>query len=174
MNRIAIVACANVILWTIRLATLCYAAALAQLIYRRDARPLWTLGCLLYLAHVLAAFHFAYHWSHAFAVAETARQTQALFGLNWGGGVWFNYVFTALWTADTLWWWCSPQTRASRPLLLSRSIHFYLAWMFINGAIVFPQGLTRWVSLALAAALVLAAKHAKLNSNASREHRQPH
>jgi hypothetical protein len=145
-----------VILWTIRLATLCYAVALAQFIYKRDPRPAWTLGCALYLAHVVSAFHFTYYWSHETAVRETARQTQALCGLNWGGGVWFNYVFTALWTADALWWNLSPQTRGKRPPWLNTTIHSYLAWMFVNGAIVFPQGPTRWAALSLAVMLVLA------------------
>ncbi|MBL8242408.1 MAG: hypothetical protein JNM66_33590 [Bryobacterales bacterium] len=145
----------SVILWTIRLATLCYVIALAQLIRRRPARLWWLLGCALYLAHAAAAFLIAYHWSHEIAVRETARQTQALFGLHWGGGVWFNYAFTAIWTADAFWWLLSPHTRAQRPPWLSRSIHIFLAWMFVNGAIVFPQGPTRWVAAALAVALLL-------------------
>ena len=144
------------ILWTIRLATLCYAFALAQFIFKRNPRPAWTLGCALSLAHVVAAFQTTYHWSHEAAVRETARQTQALFGLNWGGGVWFNYVFTLIWTADALWWNVSPQTRDKRPRWLNTAIHSYLAWMFVNGAIIFPQGPTRWVSLALAIALAAA------------------
>ena len=143
------------VLWTIRLSGLLYALALALFLTRRNPRLAWTLACLFYLAHLLSAFHFSYHWSHQFAVAETARQTQALFGLYWGGGVWFNYAFTALWTLDALWWNLSPHSYLSRPLWLTRSVHIYLAWMFVNGAIVFPQGPTRWAALALAAALGL-------------------
>lgn len=145
------------ILWTIRLATVCYVVALAQLIRRKPARNWWLAGCMLYLAHVVAAFHITYHWSHEIAVRETARQTEALFGLNWGGGVWFNYVFTAVWAADAAWWLLSPTSRDNRPAWLSRSIHIYLAWMFVNGAIVFPQGPTRWVAAALAGGLCLLA-----------------
>src|SRR5437867_232780 len=69
------------------------------------ARWLWTGGCLAYLAHAAAAFEFFHAWSHAAAYADTARQTEAKFGLHWGGGLWFNYFFTGIWLADVLWWW---------------------------------------------------------------------
>ena len=32
-----------------------------------------------------------------------------------GGGIYFNYGFTLLWIADTIWWWAAPQRRAGRP-----------------------------------------------------------
>ena len=51
--------------WTVRLALTCYAGALAlQLLPASTARRvaaarwLWTAGCVLYLAHVVSAFHF--------------------------------------------------------------------------------------------------------------------
>lgn len=143
------------ILWTIRLAGILYVIALVQMIRHRPARVYWTFGCALYLAHVVAAFQYAYHWSHTIAVQETARQTEALFGLNWGGGIWFNYVFTIIWTTDALWWLVAPKSRAARPDWLNTTIHSYLAWMFVNGTIVFPQGPTRWIAAAAAVALVV-------------------
>jgi len=142
------------ILWTIRLAGIFYFIALARMIRRQSGRTFWILGCAFYVAHVAAAFHFAYGWSHATAVLETARQTQELFGLNWGGGVWFNYAFTAIWTADAVWWMIAPRSRKSRPPWLDIGMHAYLAFIFINGAIVFPQGPTRWIAASLAIALV--------------------
>lgn len=30
---------------------------------------------------------------------ETAQLTAEVFGVNWGGGLYFNYVFTAVWVA---------------------------------------------------------------------------
>ena len=143
------------ILWTIRLAGIFYVIAIVQLIRHRPARASWAIGCALYLAHVVAAFQYAYHWSHAIAVQETARQTEALFGLNWGGGIWFNYAFTAIWAADAAWWLIAPKSRAARPNWLNTVIHSYLAWMFVNGAIVFPQGPTRWIAAALAVVLII-------------------
>jgi hypothetical protein len=74
---------------------------------RRDpaARLAWTLACAFYLMHVAAAFQFHHHWSHLAAYRETAQQTAEVFGLNWGGGLYFNYAFTIVWIADALWWW---------------------------------------------------------------------
>lgn len=141
------------VLWTIRAATLLYAAAVARLLLRRPARALWAAGCAFYLAHVAAAFHFSYQWSHAIAVRETARQTNDLFGLDWGGGVYFNYAFTAIWTADALQWLLAPRARESRPRWVGYVVHGFIAWMFLNGAIVFPSGPVRWFSLLAAAAL---------------------
>ena len=108
------------------------------MILRRPARAYWTAGCLFYLAHVVAAFAFAYQWSHAVAVAETARQTKALFGLDWGGGIWFNYVFTVIWAGDALWWQLASNHYERRPAWIGKAVHLYMAWMFINGAIVVP------------------------------------
>lgn len=143
------------ILWTIRLSAVCYAAAIAAIVLGRPARRWWAAGCALYLAHVAAAFHSAYHWSHAAAVRETARQTEAMFGIASGAGIWWNYLFTAVWTADALWWLASPETRDRRPRWLSAAIHAYIAFLFVNGAIVFPHGPIRWLSAAAAAALAI-------------------
>ena len=126
------------IVWTIRLACIFYVIAVAQILRRRPARVYWIIGCALYLAHVAAAFQYAYHWSHEFAVQEIARQTEALFGINWGGGIWFNYAFTAIWSADALWWLIAAQSRAERPGWLGIAMHYFMAFMFVNGAIVFP------------------------------------
>ena len=120
------------IVWTIRLACIFYVIAVAQIIRRRPARAYWIIGCALYLAHVAAAFQYAYHWSHEFAVQEIARQT------GWGGGVWFNYVFTAVWSADALWWLIAPLSRAARPGWVGIAMHSFMGFMFVNGAIVFP------------------------------------
>ena len=51
----------QITLWTVRLALAFYVLTLAALLARArpgTARGLWTLGCLCYLAHVAAAFHF--------------------------------------------------------------------------------------------------------------------
>src|SRR4051812_41967809 len=93
---------------TVWLALAAYAVATAILV-RSPASPrargLWTLGCGFYLAHVLCAFGFFHHWSHGAAYQATARQTRELVGWEWGGGLFVNYLFTAIWVADVLWWW---------------------------------------------------------------------
>ncbi len=47
-------------------------------------------------------------WSHAAAYAHTATQVAAGVGLNWGGGIYANYAFTALWLVEVGWWWAAP------------------------------------------------------------------
>ncbi|MBI2688847.1 MAG: hypothetical protein HYX27_21295 [Acidobacteria bacterium] len=141
------------ILWTIRIAALLYSIALVQIIRGRDARVLWTAGCASYLAHVAAAFQWVYGWSHAIAVRETARQTRELFGLDWGVGIWFNYAFTLVWLGDVLWWWIAPESRERRADWIGKTIHGYMVWMFLNGAVVFPKGAVRWISAAVAVSL---------------------
>ena len=94
--------------WTVRIALSLYVLTAALRLAdreRRTARLAWTLGCALFLAHVAFAFHFFHNWSHGHAYAETARQTRELFGLDWGGGLYLNYVFTLAWAADAGYWW---------------------------------------------------------------------
>ncbi len=131
-------------LWTVRASALCYVAALAGV----HTRAMWTAGCALFLAHAAAAFHFHHHWSHAAAEAETARQTQALFGVATGSGLWFNYAFALVWLIDAIWWWSAPARYAARPRWLHAAVHGFMAFMFFNGAVVFAAGPTRWLGLA--------------------------
>jgi hypothetical protein len=98
---------------------------------------------------------FRHGWSHAAAVAETARQTEARFGMNWGGGVWFNYAMILLWTLDAVCSWAAP-TRHDRSRTWRRSVHGSFLFMWFNGAVVFPTGPVRW-SGAVACAVVIAA-----------------
>ncbi|MGH9673937.1 MAG: hypothetical protein ACRD44_12215 [Bryobacteraceae bacterium] len=134
-------------LWTIRASLIFYFPGLRS-------RLAWTAGCLLYLAHVAAAFHFHHDWSHAAAYRATARQTAQTLGVDWGGGLWFNYAFTVAWCADALWWWIAPASRARRPRWLAAALHAFLAFMWLNGAVVFASGFVRW--LAIGGALLLA------------------
>ncbi len=112
------------------------------------ARPAWTAGCLLYLAHVYGAFEFFHDWSHRVAYAETARQTAELFDFDWGGGLYFNYLFTAMWVVDVVWWWIGPSHYENRPRWMTAFVHAFLAFMFFNGAVVFATGFSRWVGAA--------------------------
>jgi hypothetical protein len=148
----------SIILWTIRAACISYAAALAALIAGRHrvARTTWTAGCALYLAHVWSAFEYKHHWSHASAVAETARQTGELFGLYWGGGVWFNYLFTLVWLGDAAWWWMDASSYRQRSVWIASAVHGYLAFMFFQGAVVFAHGPVRWLSAAVCIVLGVA------------------
>src|SRR5262245_6539359 len=78
------------------------------------ARRLWTAAIVLMILHAVLAFHVVYGWRHATAVIETARQTAAVTGLEWGGGIFVNYVFLAAWTIDAAWWWIAPRAYVRR------------------------------------------------------------
>jgi hypothetical protein len=146
--------------WSVRAATLLYIAALALWLTAtgsragRTARLAWTTGCLLYLAHVYAAFEYFHGWSHPAAYAETARQTAELLGVEWGGGLFFNYAFTAVWAVDVIWWWCDPEHYEKRPRWTTAAIQTFLAFMFFNGAVVFASGFSRWLGVVATPALI--------------------
>jgi hypothetical protein len=143
--------------WSIRLSLLCYVAALALCWWNPSAWPLrrrlWTLGFSLFIVHMLAAFAFYHSWSHADAVADTARQTKELVGVEFGGGIYFNYVFALVWSADVALWWAIGAAYVARPLWLKLLVQGYLFFIAVNGAIVFAAGPTRWVGIAACAAL---------------------
>jgi len=137
-------------LWTVRVACLLYVVALASWMAKKpqSARVFWTLSFLCYGSHVLSAFNFQYHWSHHAALAATARQTAALITVQWGGGLYFNYLFTAVWALDVFWIWRDIQSYQTRPGWANVAIHSFLAFMFINATVIFARGATRWFGLA--------------------------
>ena len=130
------------ILWTARAAFLFYVCALAAWLreWPRLARSAWTAGLLVYVIHVAAAFQFRHHWSHAVAFEDTARQTAAQFGMWWGGGLYFNYVFTAVWIFDVIWLWRSADSYSGRPRWITAAIQSFMAFMFFNAVVVFVSG----------------------------------
>jgi hypothetical protein len=145
---------------TILLATILWAWAEVLKIRRpgeiEPARRVWTTGLGLALIHALMAFDVAYAWSHANAWADTARQTAAMTGLEWGGGIIVNYLFLALWLGDVVWWWIAPVAYTNRPLPLERARLFIFVFMFFNGAIVFAGSAGRAVGVPAVAAVCVA------------------
>jgi len=147
--------------WTVRVALLLYALALfLRLGHRlRIARLAWTAGFLAMVLHVAAAFHVVHGWSHADAYAETARKTAAQVGLDWGGGVYLNYLFVAVWLADVLGWWRGLAAYEARPRAVEWAVQGFLFFMAFNATVVFENGPTRWVAVAVCAALAWACFH---------------
>jgi hypothetical protein len=132
---------------------------------------MWTAGCLALLLHLVCAFQFYHHWSHAAAYEATARQTAEVVGLAWGGGLFANYAFAALWMLDTFWWWCRPQYYQVRPRAIEWVVQGFLAFILFNATVVFGKGTIRWLGLAACLCLVIVlgyAAHARRSSqNAS-------
>lgn len=121
-----------------------------------SGRTAWTLGAAAALVHVAFAFHVHHGWSHAAAMVDTARQTAALTGWRWGGGVYVNYVFVLVWLADAAWWWLDVASFQRRARWLDAALRAFLWFMFLNGAFVFVRGPMRWAGLAAAAAVAAA------------------
>ncbi len=109
---------------------------------------LWSAGLILFLAHVILAYGVFYGWSQAVAYEETARQTHEVTGWRSGMGLWWNYAFGLVWLGDFLVWW--RLRRDVRPVASWRSgwghriAHGFMAFMVLNGTVVFGQGAVRW------------------------------
>lgn len=116
---------------------------------RAAARCVWTIGCALFLVHVVCAFGFYHGWSHAAALDATARQTGEMTGVRWGGGLFLNYVFALAWLGDVLWWWLAPESHARRSQRLAAVWHGFFFFMVFNGAVVFANGPVRWLGLVI-------------------------
>jgi hypothetical protein len=107
------------------------------------ARVAWTVGAALMLVHSVAAFALLYGGSHRTAVDATARQTAAVTGVATGAGIYVNYAFLAIWLADVLWCWAAPAAYATRSPVVSVSLRVFFLFMFLNGAVIFADGLMR-------------------------------
>ena len=97
--------------WTVRLSVFCYLAfCLLKLAPSSSTGStsskrqfgIWTLGLIFFLLHFVSSMSFAHDWSHENAVTHTAEQTEAMTGWNWGGGIYFNYLFALIWLFDVV------------------------------------------------------------------------
>jgi hypothetical protein len=127
---------------TISAAVLCWALGEAL-----QSRAFWTSGALLALIHSVAAFVVFYGGSHETARVETMRQTAALTGIEFSGGIYLNYVFLVVWLADAAWWWVAPVSYRARARAVSFAIRAFIVFIIVNGAVVFADGWARIVGL---------------------------
>ena len=118
------------------------------------AWPAFAAGAVLTAIHVMLAMSSAHAWSHESAVVATARQTKAVYGLDWGGGVFANYAFVAVWVFDA-WRWRARANRSSAgPDAPTWAVRVFFFVMILNGAVIFAAGSRRLAGAALAAALI--------------------
>ena len=126
---------------------------------RTGSEPRWAwlasaAGWSCLAVHMLVAMAVRHEWSHAAAVADTARLTAQVYGVAWGGGVYVNYAFLALWLA-VVWQW-----RASPAMLLPQ----WLTWTWrgtvlivvSNAAVVFAAPSRQIAGAIVTAGLVAA------------------
>ncbi len=131
----------------------------------RNQRGLWTLGCCLAWAHLASAFASYHHWSHDAAYAHTARETAAAVGIDWGGGIYFNYLFMLLWTTDAAWWWVFPASYRDRSRMYSILLDAYLAFMAFNATVVFGHGIIRYFGIAATVSLAWLASFGRIKGS---------
>ena len=120
-------------------------------------RIVWTVAVIGLIAHFICAFQYYHSWSHTHAYIETARQTDEVFRVNWGGGLFINYALLALWTIDVGWWWLSgldTYRQRSRASLLAW--HSFLIFIIFNATVIFKTGAVRWIGLVITLCLVIA------------------
>jgi len=143
---------------SIAVATAAWAAA-EYLRWRAPARfaafrALWSSGVLLLIGHAIAVFHFIHGWSHAAALAHTARQTAAFTGFNWPWGLYINYGFIALWLLDCAWsWWDSDSYQRGSRTVGDWRLGVFL-FMFVNGAVIFAPWPARVLGITAVMAVI--------------------
>ena len=137
----------------------------------KAARLLWLMGCLLSLAHVAAAFHFHHHWSHALAAEDTRRQTLEQTGVNFRGGIYFNYLFALVWLADCAGWLVGGKHFHETHRAWRIVLHSFFLFMIFNATVVFGHGWARPVGAVVCALAVAGLMRGHLAGNAIRKRR---
>jgi hypothetical protein len=111
---------------------------------RNGRAPRWawwtfTLGLVLALVHTAIAFAVVHNWVHEDAVRATARQTEDVFGVTVGWGVYVNYVFYGAWLADVIWWRRSGNPH-TRPAAITWTLRGFYLVIILNAAVIFAVG----------------------------------
>ena len=122
---------------------------------RSWAWPASAIGLALLTIHIVIAMSVRHHWSHDAAIAATAGQTQAVYGLNWGGGLYVNYVYVAVWSIYLAVWHSVP-SRALPSRTLMRVFRVFFLIVIVNAAIIFAGGWRRLVGVFIVGALLVA------------------
>jgi hypothetical protein len=117
----------------------------------------WTIsatGAILLAAHIAVAMAVWHGWSHASALDATARQTNEVFGFNWGGGVYVNYLVAVVWMAELFVWRQWPEGYASRPGWIKWSLRGFYFVIIVSAAVIFATAWRRVLGAAILAVLV--------------------
>jgi hypothetical protein len=159
-------------LWSVRIAMAALAASLAirltagsvptiRRLRLAAALFLWLVGCLLQVVHVASAMGFYHDWSHAAAYAHTAKLTAEMTGWNSGFGLYLNYLFTVLWITESAWWLIDRVSYERRSAWIDGPVLGFMAFLAVNGAIVFAPPATRLVAGAITLWLLLVVVRAR-------------
>ena len=132
---------------------------IAQYGRQRTGTARWVLpiniaGLVLCVTHIGIAMASVHGWSHASAIEATARTTAAVYGLRWGGGVFVNYLFVAVWALDT--WWSSIRGDRAEISGLRLAVRLFYVIVIVNAAVIFARWPMRLVGVCLVIALATA------------------
>ena len=117
---------------------------------------LWFAGAIVCSIHIIVALAVRHGWSHQSSIEATAAQTAAVYGLHWGGGVYFNYLFAGLWLAEGVWWCIKPGSFVSRPTAAVFIVRAFYLLIIVNAAIVFAAPSHRFAGAGLVLGLLWA------------------
>ncbi len=109
-------------------------------------RWLYAAGALLMLVHIVLAYGIFHRWSHAAALQHTAEQTEAVVGLSFAGGLYFNFVFVLVYLVDVVWRFRLREPDARQPRWLAITVDGFLLFIVAMSTIVFETGPVRHVA----------------------------
>lgn len=141
--------------WMVWLSLIAFAAG--ELAKSRRYAGAWSIsatGAILLAVHIVLAMAVRHGWSHASALETTAQQTNDMFGINWGGGVYVNYVFATVWIAELFVWRQWPEGYASRPEWIKWSLRAFYFVIIVSAAVIFATDWRRWMGAAILATLL--------------------
>jgi hypothetical protein len=119
------------------------------------AWPVSLAGALLCAIHIAIAMGHHHHWSHSAAVEETARQTASVYGVAWGGGVYVNYLFVAVWLAYLWRWWTPPAGMVAQSPAVVWGLRAFFFMIIFNATVVFAATRMRAAGIVVSLALAL-------------------
>ncbi len=125
---------------------------------KRVANVGWLFGLSAFAVHVWMAFEGFYGWNFSVALDETARLTEAVTGWRSSVGLWVNFAFFAVLTADLA---MRVLKKGGVGKTQNRILEILVIFMMINGAVIFAFGPVRWFGSGLLLGLATIIWYAK-------------
>ncbi|QEF97933.1 hypothetical protein Mal15_19790 [Stieleria maiorica] len=104
----------------------------------------WLFGSVMITLHILASYGLAYGWSHAAAIAATAKESERVTGIRAGWGVYVNLAFAAIWMGYST----AMAIRGRRWQGIDRAVFWFTAAIVLSATVIFETGPVRWLSVA--------------------------
>lgn len=120
------------------------------------AVPVTAGAVALGIVHSVVALAAAYGWDHSTAALVAADRAARLYGVQWPGSIYANYVFLAFWALDTAWWWRAPAHFIRRAAWFEWLWRVLVFTMVTNAAVVFASPGGRLAGVPLVAGLLWA------------------